>query len=811
MIDIVYFGMVILLAVVLVIIIIRNRKLSIYLDVLSKDMEKSIKIKDAFFENSCIPIIIIDHEKLTFIDCNQSAMQLYKFNSKAEMKGLSVLDMSPKFQYDGDLSLDKAQHFVEIAREKGFATFEWQHQYQDGVLWDAEIHLFKFIINNKEYLQFSVTDITEQVKHKRILDEIIETNPTSIQIVNKEGITIKSNTAFFNLFGMNPISDIDIFNDERLLKHDFKSLLDQVKSGEVVHFPSFCYNPSDVNPQFENKEIWIKMTAFSIFDMNAEPYTYIFMYENVTDQKLAEDALRKSESLARTVIDCSALGISVRSNTGQLLLYNQAWINLWEITPERLAKDLLPRESLHFNERDEYFTVYQKNVYKIYTQGGEYYIPEILTTGKFSASGRQRYISQHFKSIHNQEGNVERVVILSNDITESKVAEHDRERLQVQLIQAQKMESVGRLAGGVAHDFNNMLGVIIGYADMAMIGLDRSYPIYNYLHEISKAANSSANLTRQLLAFARKQTVRPIVLDLNKAVGGMKKMLSRLIRENIELIFLPSKYNIFVEIDPSQIDQILANLCVNARDAITDSGRITIETSSLTINEDYCLHNPDFTPGDYALLVINDNGYGMSKETLSHIFEPFFTTKDIGKGTGLGLATVYGIIKQNNGSIEVYSELGVGTSFRIYIPKYSKNTDNIQVEESEIDLIRGHETILIVEDEQLLLDMTRTMLEMYGYRVLSSTSASEALNIARDYQEKIHLLLTDVVMPEMNGKELSENILTIDPNIKCLFMSGYTDNIIEQQSLLQKGIHFLQKPFNIEDLAKLVRKILEEA
>ena len=410
--------------------------------------------------------------------------------------------------------------------------------------------------------------------------------------------------------------------------------------------------------------------------------------------------------------------------------------------------------------------------------------------------------------IVNDQGQPEGMSAIVRDISERKWAEEERGRLQAQLNQAQKMESVGRLAGGVAHDFNNMLSVILGYAELALGKVNPSDPLYRHLQEIFNAGKRSAEITRQLLAFARKQTIAPKVLDLNKTVEGMLKMLRRLIGEDINLAWLPGAGLWPVKIDPSQMDQLLANLCVNARDAIEGVGKVTIETGTVTFDQAYCNDHVGFPLGDFVLLTISDDGCGMDKEIIDKIFEPFFTTKEEGRGTGLGLATVYGIVKQNSGFINVYSEPGQGTTFNIYLPGHEGQTAEIQGEIS-MAIPPGHgETILIVEDEMAILELSRTMLERLGYTVLTANTPAEAILLAKAHADEIHLLLTDVVMPEMNGRELAEHLHTLYPRIETLFMSGYTTNVIAHRGILKEGVRFIHKPFSTKDLATKVHEAL---
>ncbi len=403
--------------------------------------------------------------------------------------------------------------------------------------------------------------------------------------------------------------------------------------------------------------------------------------------------------------------------------------------------------------------------------------------------------------IFDREGQVTNFIAVKRNITEQVL-------LELQLQQAQKMEAVGRLTGGVAHDFNNILGVIIGYAEMVLEEVDSTDNLHDPLEKILDAAEHSADIVRQLLAFSRKQTISPKIIDLNKAVLGMLKMLHRLIGEDIELSWIPDPEELLIKMDPVQIDQILANLCVNAKDAISGAGKIVIETTRATFDEDYCLQHIGFHPGEFVQLSVSDNGCGIDKKTQNHIFEPFFTTKELGRGTGLGLSTVYGIVKQNKGFINVYSELNRGTTFVVYFPSSdTENRESAKIAAAKNREIRG-ETILLVEDELSLLAMTQKMLERMGYTILAANRPSEAIKIAEEYSGDIDLVFTDVVMPEMTGKEMAERIKPLYPNVRVLFSSGYTANVIAHNGILEEGIQFIQKPYSKDALANKLRSIL---
>lgn len=408
-----------------------------------------------------------------------------------------------------------------------------------------------------------------------------------------------------------------------------------------------------------------------------------------------------------------------------------------------------------------------------------------------------------------QEKLQEQAAMLEEEITQRIQAGEEKVKLESQLYQAQKMESVGRLAGGVAHDFNNLLTIILGYTQMSLMDVDHSDPLHEKLEEIRKAAERSADLTQQLLAFARKQTISPRIINLNEAVSGMFKMLQRLIGEDICLVWQPGEELWPVRMDSSQLDQILANLCVNARDSISGVGRITVGTGNCLIDGGYCDQHADVEPGEYVRLEITDTGCGMDKKTLGQIFEPFFTTKELGKGTGLGLATVYGIVKQNNGFINIYSEPELGTTFKIFIPRHVNEDMPLSPEIAADETPCGYETVLLVEDELVILDMVAMMLINQGYSVLRAGTPSEAIRLAKEQSGDICLLVTDVIMPEMNGKELYDELKSLNPKLKCLFMSGYTADVIANRGMLDDEVHFIQKPFSLPGLAVKLREVLD--
>ncbi len=401
--------------------------------------------------------------------------------------------------------------------------------------------------------------------------------------------------------------------------------------------------------------------------------------------------------------------------------------------------------------------------------------------------------------------------IVMSDITELKksLEEKTKHKLEMKSKKAERMKSIGRLAGGVAHDFNNMLGVILGYTQMALDELSPAQPFYEDLMEIGKAAERCADLTRQLLAFAGKQIVAPKVIDLNETVDEMYTIMRQRIGENNEFIWIPGADLWLVNIDPAQLGQMLKNLCDNARDAVSGAGKIVIKTDNITLDETNYAQQPWLVPGDYVRLVVSDNGCGIEKEAIDNLFEPFFTTKEMIESPGLGLATVYGAVKQNGGFIDVNSELEKGTTFSIYLPRYAGAEQKEPTKEVVQTGMPARESILVVEDEPIVLELVTRILEMKGYTVYATNNAHEAIKIAHDHIGQINLLLTDVLMPEMNGDELAQKILTDDPSLKCLFMSGYTADVVTRSALLDEEIHFIQKPFALDALILKVKEAIK--
>lgn len=422
--------------------------------------------------------------------------------------------------------------------------------------------------------------------------------------------------------------------------------------------------------------------------------------------------------------------------------------------------------------------------------------------------GTQRIVSWHSNRIYDENGKIAGNIGIGADITDRRHEQEEKEKLEEQILQMQKMESIGRLAGGIAHDFNNLLTAILGTTEMALLS-DEDDGHRESFQVIQRAAESASNLTRQLLSFSRKQVIEPKILDINEVIDHISSMLSRMIGDNIVLKPLLADDLCTVKADPGQIEQILVNLAVNARDAMPEGGAITLQTGMVNIDREYCRHNAGAEPGEYVMIAVSDTGHGIDKDVKDHIFEPFFTTKKTGKGTGLGLATVYGAVRQSGGFITFYSEEGQGAVFRVYLPCAAGEADAGPDEDQEADFPEGNETILIVEDNEYVLQLAVNILSRLGYKVLQAASGEDAVKVSRNYCDKIDLMLTDVILTGMNGKELAKIMSGKRPEMKVLFTSGYTGELISRSGILDEGINFIGKPYSAYSLAQTIRNIID--
>jgi PAS domain S-box-containing protein len=647
-------------------------------------------------------------------------------------------------------------------------------------------------------------DVTERkraeqsvLREKLLNDAIIDSLPGVFYMFNQQGQRVRWNRNLEKVTGYTAeeLATVPIFAN--LAEEDRDAVR---KTFEEVFTVGHASREANVDLR-DGTRIPYFLTGRRV-DIDGEPHL-VGIGIDISERKRAEDELRESQrrfsdtlrNLEMIAVMCDTEGTITFCNDHLLRLtgwdrdevIGQNWFELF--IPENQMKmvkgllDIPPDGSIspHFEN-------------------------EIKTR-----SGEQRLVKWNNTTLRDVDGMVIGVAALGDDITDFRMAQNALRKSEEQLRQAQKMEAIGQLAGGIAHDFNNLLTAIIGYSELTLLKLAPEDPLGANIDEIKKAGNRAASLTRQLLAFSRKQLLQPKVLDFNEVVSDLEKMLRRLIGEDVELQTILEPELGRIKADPGQLEQVIMNLVVNARDAMPYGGELVIETSNSYLQENPAEHFA-IKPGPYVLITVSDNGPGMDKVTQSHIFEPFFTTKDPGKGTGLGLSTVYGIIKQSDGYIWVDSDLGRGTTFKIYLPRVDEAAEAYKQAQSDQEAeSRGDETILLVEDAYIVRDLVQEVLKSYGYNVLEAAGGAEALEICKNNEGMIDLLLTDVIMPEMSGRDLSRRLLEICPDVKIMFMSGYTDDSIIRHDILSSDITFIQKPFTPPDLVRRVREVLDSA
>ena len=535
----------------------------------------------------------------------------------------------------------------------------------------------------------------------------------------------------------------------------------------------------------ENKYVWVRDEATYVRENGSQLFMRGLLLD-ITEHKQAEEELRRSEHRLQTTI-----------NAAPVILFALDRQGVFTFSAGKGLQDLGLKPG----------QVVGHSVFDVYRDEPEIldHVRRVLAGEDFTAvdplTRAQRIYETHWTPSRDSAGNQTGVIGVATDVTE-------RVHLQEQLRSMQQMEAIGRLAGGIAHDFNNLMNIVLGHTQILAAEKDLTEGMQNGLAQVRKAAERATSLTQQLLAFSRKQVLRPKFVHLNEIVTDVEKMLARVIGEDIELVSRLDPSLAWVKADPIQLQQVLMNLAVNARDAMPHGGKLLLETCNVAREEASTQQQPGFPSCPCVMLAVSDTGDGMSEEVLEHIFEPFFTTKEQGKGTGLGLATVYGIVKQSGGHISVSSTLGKGTTFCIYFPAETASVEAI-VEAPVAKVARGTETILVVEDEPNLREIIRVFLEDYGYRVLEATDVDEALRLVKTLSDPIHLTLTDVIMPGMSGRQLAEQILIVRPTMRIVYMTGYTDDMVIQHRVLNPGVTLLQKPFEKAQLAAKVRQVLD--
>jgi len=732
--------------------------------------------------------ITVHNTERQFLFANRITATLHGYDDETEFKTINLHDL--------DVPETEALLRERMARidEDGEACFEVEHYRKDGVAFPLEVLAKRIQWDGQPAILSIATDISARKTAEKALRESEERNrilsDVTIEgiVLHRNGVAIDVNRSLAAMLG---------FERSELLNRNLIDLVAPEDRPLVRENMAKAYAPPYVVRLARRDGSVFHAEVESRDISQADDVWRVSAIRDITERVRSEQELRRREAQLQRIFEILPVGLWFADKDGTLLRGNPMGVRIWGAEPHVALEDygvfrawrLPSREPLSADDWALAKTIRE----------GITIVDEVLEIEAFD--GRRKTILNSTAPVLDADGQVEGAIVVNVDIS-------DRMLLEEQLRQAQKMESVGRLAGGVAHDFNNMLSVILGHVELMLESVPADDPARADLEEIRAAAGRSADLTRQLLAFARQQTVAPRLLDLNETVEGMLKMLRRLIGEDIDLAWLPGKSLGMVHIDPSQVDQILANLCVNARDAIGDTGRVTIETDTAVFDEARCFGHADWSPGHYVMLALHDTGCGMDPDTLSHLFEPFFTTKETGRGTGLGLSTVYGIVKQNDGFIDVDSRLGQGTTFRVYLPRHD-GEPNPSAPPGDASRATGHETILLVEDEPSILKMTTRMLRRLGYVVLPAATPGEALQLAQAHADQVDLLMTDVVMPEMNGRDLATALMARHPRLKCIFMSGYTADVIAHHGVLEEDVHFVQKPFAMHSLVAQVRAVLD--
>ena len=685
--------------------------------------------------------------------------------------------------------IPEREMFVSV--ESGLAEFLAQAEIRKNVLLAIQLIFSVFVLVLVVFLRQTILSRESMIQE---LDTFFSSALDLLCIANTDGTFIRVNKEWEKTLGYRA-EDLENRSFLDLVHPDDLALtlaaVERLKSQDAILSFSNRYRCKD--------------GSYRHFEWRSAPRgTRIYAAaRDITERIRTETALRENESRLRAISESAQDAIVMMDPQGKIAFWNPAAERIFRYSREEaLGADLhqlIAPQAFH--------APYQAAFAAFKNSGQGNAINKTLELQAKRKTGEDIAVELALSAIQQEDG--WHSVGLIRDITERREAQAERTRLEGQLQQAMKMEAIGRLAGGVAHDFNNQLTAIGGFVSLVLLKLPPDDPLTEMLLLVQKAADSSAVLTRQLLAFSRKQLIEPRVLDLNEVTASLQTMLARLIGENIVLRTLHGAGLGAVKIDPGQMEQILVNLVVNARDAMPGGGTVLIETSNVELDEEYCRRHPYVQPGHFVMLAISDTGQGMSAAVKAHLFEPFFTTKPKGRGTGLGLATIYGAVKQANGSIEVYSEEGRGTSFKIYLPRVVEKAQQLAVLAPAPQMPGGGETILLVEDEEIVRGLALQILTPLGYTVLAAADGGQALALVEGYPARIDLLLTDVVMPGLNGRELAERLLAIHPETLVLYTSGYTENAIAHHGVIDQGLNFIGKPYTPQALARKLRETLD--
>jgi PAS domain S-box-containing protein len=765
-----------------------------------KRAERALQERTAYLntliENNPLAIVTVDVQGRIKL-CNPAFERLFLYpQQEIEGANLDELVAPPE-------SIPEAKEFTKQSLSGISVHAASRRRRKDGSLVDVDLYGVPLVMQGEIVGEFALyQDISTRmqaeaalIEERHLLRTLMDNVPDVIYFKDRESRFTRINKALAKMFGLNDPAqangktDFDFFTDEHA-EQAFADEQEIIRTGQ----PVLAKEEKETWP--DGRETWVSTTKMPLRDAKGNIIGTFGISHDITARKRAEEALRASEEHFRSFIKNLPVGVYRTTPDGRVLMANPALLRM-------LGYDSLQELASRNLEGVSFEAGYPRSEFReqIERQG------EVrgLEAAWKRRDGSVVFVRESAKAIRADHGRVLHYDGTIEDITE-------RRRLEEQFRQAQKMEAVGRLAAGVAHDFNNLLTVVIGYSDLLLKRLPASDRLRPSAEEIKKAGEQAALLTRQLLAFSRAQVLQPQILDLDSLLTNAQQILERVIGEDIELVtHLPPGLG-HVKADPGQIEQVILNLAVNARDAMPQGGWLALEAANVELDSTYARGHGGVLPGHYVMVAMSDNGIGMDAETQARIFEPFFTTKEQGKGTGLGLSMVYGIVKQSGGSISVYSEPGKGTTFKVYLPRVDQTVEVMAPGELGIEEpSQGSETILLVEDEEAVRSLAREVLESRGYHVLEAEGAIEALEVGKRHKDRIHLLLTDVVMPQMNGRELAKRLAPLHPETKVLYMSGYAENAIVHDGLLDQGTALLQKPFTADGLAHKLREVLESA
>jgi len=727
--------------------------------------------------------------------------------SKGELIGKEILDLIQKSDPLSPMDRDGFPTGITV-------TAEGRLRRKDGGLLSVELQIRKLPDGN--FLE-TVRDITEQ----KLADETLRKNeelfriafdhaPTGMSIIAPDGISyLAVNPLLCEMFG---------YTKEEFLGKTIHLVThpdDEERSNEWIRKK---LNGEPCEPVIEKRYIhrdghivWGLVSAHWIKNDDGSHRMAIAHVQDITERKEAEEERKNLQARLVAAMELAHLGHWEYDIESDTFTFNDHFYRIFDTSAEKVGGYTMSSSAYacRFVHPEDRYVVEQEILKTLETSDPNF--SRKIEHRFLYDDGRTGYINVHYFIEKNEHGRTIKIYGINQDITDRKQAEEERRKLEDQIRQAQKMESVGLLAGGIAHDFNNLLTPILGYTDILSLDLDDGDYRQKQLRQIWEAASRAKEVVQRLLAFSRKQLLELKTVHLGHIISKFENMLRRTIRENIEIDIRISPDLFLVKADPGQIEQVLLNLSINAQDAMPQGGHLLIEAQNIDFDHSCTPGFGDIQPGPYAVLSVRDSGDGIDDEAVKHIFEPFYTTKELGRGTGLGLSTVYGIVKQHGGSISVSSEKGRGSIFRVFLPQVGPKGGERFEEDLQPpgDVARGDETILVVEDDEMVRSLTCDMLALLGYKVMVAEDPNRCIDLVKNHQGVIHLLLTDIIMPKMNGKELYDVLNNLQPALKVVFMSGYASNLIGQQNILNRDTRFIQKPFSFHTLSKIIRRALD--